>query len=157
MEATAAKNLKKPNEAIEAMRKEGPIDQDIRVIKEIAVGECVRQGDLYVIRVNDSGETSFESGNGGENTTIDTAKFKNEGEYQLAPGNTMGSRHCIEDKKAVTMKRDMTNNSPVVGDLIVAKDRFTITHPEHAHHSLPAGTYLVAYQLDYATKERRMD
>ena len=44
---------------------------------------------------------------------------------------------------------------PLLGPVIVADEAFTLTHPEHAHHRLPAGIYQVGYQLDVSEQERR--
>jgi hypothetical protein len=43
----------------------------------------------------------------------------------------------------------------LVGPLVVSKDRFELTHPEHAHFSLPAGTYQVIYQGDWQGQMNR--
>jgi hypothetical protein len=43
------------------------------------------------------------------------------------------------------------------GPIIEATEAFMIQHPEHAHFQLPAGTYQVTYQLDFATRERVRD
>jgi len=39
--------------------------------------------------------------------------------------------------------------------VVESKTRFELTHPEHAHFSLPAGCFEVIQQRDYATEEIR--
>jgi hypothetical protein len=50
-----------------------------------------------------------------------------------------------------------TNDSSLVGPLIKSQKDFTIEHPEHAHFQLPAGTYLICYQMNDKTKQRVKD
>jgi hypothetical protein len=111
----------------------------MRVIKEIPVGKCVRQGDVYIKRINKPKDLK------------DMPAFN---ETQLAPGNTMGSRHMVTGDVKMFKKADADQ---FTGPVIVSKTGFTVTHPEHAHFQLPAGTYQVTYQLDWATQQRAKD
>lgn len=107
-------------------------DTDLRVIKKIAVGEAVRQGDIYLKRVAKTAARGEE---------IETR--------QLAPGNTQGSRHCVEgDVKIYARKGDA-----LTGPIVESETGFRVTHPEHAHFDMPAGTYAVTYQRDFAREE----
>lgn len=116
---------------------------EIRFISAISVGQAVRQGDVYIHAV----DTKHRHGE----------ELK---DNQLAIGNTVGSRHvaqkpatCHEGKAYPTWCSPDT----FLGPLIVAKERFVITHPEHAHVSLPAGIYQVTHQatFDIKAKARR--
>lgn len=110
---------------------------EIRNVDAIAVGEWIRQGDVYLERVSKRPSEWKE-------------KTKNR---QLAPGATQGSRHILAAGPTIYAKP--TGADILLGPVIVAKDRFVLEHPEHAHFSLPAGTYQCRYQQDYAEKERR--
>jgi hypothetical protein len=110
---------------------------DTRVIRTIEVGQAIRQGDIYVTRVADK-----RIAHGGETA-----------ERQLAPGTSRGSRHCVAG--AVSVYRPVPGDGQLAGPLIVALERFKVTHPEHAHFSLPPGTYRVTYQRDF-NREREV-
>lgn len=79
---------------------------------------------------------------------------------QLAPGETRGSRHIIEGNVKLFVSsakqpvRQFGAGDVLVGPVIVAHERCTLTHPEHAHFSLPAGTYQSYYQMDARQAER---
>lgn len=110
---------------------------EMRYVEKIAVGEFCRQGDVYLLRISKHPSEWKE-------------KTKNR---QLAPGATQGSRHILAAGPTIYAKP--TGADILLGPVIVAKDRFVLEHPEHAHFSLPAGTYQCRYQQDYAEKERR--
>ena len=116
--------------------------QEIRHIESMEISQVVRQGDVYLHRVKDKHKRG----------AIRTSR-------QLAPGVTMGSRHVAEGD--VTIYEGTTDPPKTtrleIGPVIVALDRFTVTHPEHAHYSLPSGTYQVTYQLDPRTNQRVQD
>lgn len=152
--------IKTAADATAKVEAEAPVDQSVRQITEaqMKVGFGIRQGDLYLIRINSKGESTIKAGNG-DTSTVKIEDYQSKGEYQLAPGNTMGSRHTIaqRDHGHVEMKRNIAEQSPLLGDILVAKERFTVEHPEHAHFELPAGEYIVAYQTNWKTKRRVVD
>jgi hypothetical protein len=119
-------------------------NNEVRVISEDAmtVGKTIRQGDIYLTRIGAApkGLTPYPA---------------NESGYQLAPGSTKGSRHCVSK----TNVEAFTQEKPGIidGPIVVAKDRFSLTHPEHAWFDLPAGTYKVTYQLDFVRQQRSKD
>jgi hypothetical protein len=45
----------------------------------------------------------------------------------------------------------------LLGPMFRLFSRGTVTHPEHAHISLPAGTYQVTHQMDARTLQRVRD
>lgn len=131
-------------------------DREPRVHNIVRAGEVVPQGDCNLHRV-----ASIESrseleqalqqewpdlvlGGVGEETT----------DLQLVPGTTPGSRHTIRaaDAAILTIYSPADDASDLVGPLIVASGRFVVEHPEHASHSLPAGTWQVIYQRDYGVE-----
>lgn len=117
--------------------------QEVRRIEEMAVGQVVRQGDIYIHRVPDD----YSHGPAAQTR-------------QLAQGETMGSRHVAEEPAEVFQGRQSPiwcDNDTLVGPFIAAKKRFKVVHPEHAHVDLPAGTYQVTHQMDARTKKRVID
>ena len=120
---------------------------EVREIKNFPIGKHVRQGDVYILRVADNaprGKETFER--------------------QLAQGNTQGSRHmavgtlkCFQPStdRPAAMLSDARAYLP--GPLVVATKEWSVTHPEHAHYKLPAGTYQIMHQLDPRTMQRVAD
>lgn len=108
-----------------------------------------RQGDVYFTRVVDAHPRGKELGT-----------------RQVAVGTTVGSRHVVEGAVKVFEGRALpkgftapswTTQAELLGPVVVADEPFALTHPEHAHHRLPAGTYQVTYQADYSTRQRVQD
>lgn len=136
--------------------------KDVRNHAKMKVGEVAMQGDVYITKIKSvpeawSTETTHES-------------------RQVALGTTEGSRHCAEgdvqvlwpaSREAALEAIDKlipgftdklgAGASPCIGPVVVAKDSWCLSHPEHAHHELPAGTYLVTYQLDRQTMRQVKD
>ena len=130
--------------------------QEKRVIKAIKTGQMIRQGDIYLIAINPA--KAFKVfGNVEVNLKSYTSEVKsNASSHQLVPGSTMGSRHTIP-RDEITLFVNPTNESSLVGPMIHAEKPFSLEHPEHAHFELPAGDYLVCYQLNDKTKQRVRD
>lgn len=129
--------------------KTGP---EIQVKQTCAIGKGIRQGDIYVIRVNDSGPTQIE----GFQTEVDPSKCISLGGNQLAIGNTMGSRHTIDNKQAKFFT-DPTSETQTFGGIVKSETRWCLSHPEHDHWDMPEGTYAIFYQLDWSTQQRVRD
>ena len=104
-------------------------------------GKWIRQGDVYLMAIEKVPmECDEETAN-----------------RQLAPGETRGSRHIIEGNVKLFVqsgRKAVRQQDVLVGPVIIAKERCTLTHPEHAHFSLPAGTYQSYYQMDARQAER---
>ncbi len=101
----------------------------IRWVEACAPGDEIRQGDIYLYPID--APQSLEVPHWGR---------------QLAPGTTTGSRHVVEGEADL-----YSRHAPGVleGPYVHAHERVVLTHPEHAHVSLPAGWYEVRYQRDY--------
>lgn len=108
---------------------------DTRIVDAIAVGQAIRQGDVYLLRI--------------ERPAALGAMIA---DRQLAPGTTQGSRHVLGDGPGIHAGG---SDDPLLGPVIIADERFVLAHPEHAHFSLPAGCYQVRYQQDLREAERR--
>lgn len=137
-------------EAVKAVT-DSVADEEVRVTRRIEIGSCVQQGDLYVHRVADGHACG--------------AKRK-KGKAQLALGTNMGARHVAEGDVEIFEGTTLPPGvkapadipaSEICGPVIVAKRPFKVTHPEHAHHQLPEGTYQVTYQYDPRTIKRVVD
>lgn len=116
----------------------------VRVISSIKVGQVVRQGDIYIHRV------------GSNHSRGAVARSR-----QLAVGTTQGSRHVAELPAIVYegSERPKWCTGQLLGPLFVvpAGQRCVVSHPEHAHVDLPAGTYQVTHQMDARTLDRVRD
>lgn len=136
-------------EAVEKIR-QAKADPEIRVCRRVEIGTvAVHQGDVYLHRVADGHPM-------GERT----------GSRQVAVGTTIGSRHIVVGDVEVFAGKQLPGYCKVadgfrledyLGPVVVAKDEFVLTHPEHAHHRCPAGTYQVTYQVDVTTMRRVTD
>jgi len=109
-----------------------------RFVRVASPGTEIRQGDVYLYPV--------ESRAGVWNFELATR--------QLAPGTTAGSRHVIEGDACLYAR---PSRSRFDGPLLEVRTRAVLTHPEHAHISLPAGWYEVAYQREYSTMSHELD
>lgn len=119
---------------IKKIKETAPIDPEIRFVSDTSTQKWAHQGDVALVRIDKLPE--------GKKIT----------ELQLAPGTTKGSRHILADFEGIIIQH---SNHPLYGPAFQAKERFTLTHPEHAHYSLPPGCYQVIYQQDNEMEEIR--
>jgi protein involved in ribonucleotide reduction len=131
--------------------------QDKRVVKAINPGQMIRQGDIYLICLG-THQTEVNVFKDVKVVKNDyTSLVKTNSQFiQLVPGSTMGSRHQVCSKH-VEVFVNPKNTTSLVGPIIKAEKNFDLVHPEHAHFNLPAGEYLVCYQLNDKTKQRVRD
>lgn len=113
--------------------------KETRVIREIPVGKAVRQGDLYVRRIDKVPS----------NYTVETHKL------QLVSGSTKGAQHFVEKTPSMKLFVDPSNKDALAGPCIISREEVHIRHPEHANFKLPAGIYQITYQRDFAYEERK--
>lgn len=130
---------------------QAPADDNLRITRRIEVGHCVQQGDLYVFRVPDNHPRGSQVG---------------AGKVQVALGSGNGARHvaegdvrvfagvCLPDGVTAPLTAEP---GEIAGPVVVAGGPWHLTHPEHPHHRLPAGTYQVTYQFDPHTMRRVQD
>lgn len=136
------RNAAEVHAEIEKLAKEKAV-AEVRQIKAMQIGEVVRQGDIYIHRVADKhprGEAAPTN--------------------QLAIGTGMGSRHVAEAPAKVFVGSDepsWCDSWSFLGPCVVASERFVISHPEHAHVSLPEGVYQITHQTDALTQQRVRD
>ena len=115
---------------------------DRRVVRSIPIGRGVRQGDIYIWRVED-----------------DHPRGSLLASNQLAVGESTGSRHMAEGAECYEGVKvpEWVDNSIPLGPVVVAKTTWKNTHIEHADYELPEGTYQVCHQLDVRTMRRVQD
>lgn len=122
---------------------------ELRVVKvpELKTGECYRQGDLYVFKVDDDHPVGKE---------LDRR--------QLADGQSIGQRHVLlgEFKVYEGIKApDGVSALHAEAGLGYAFDvlgECTNAHPEHSHFKLQqCGRYQVMHQMDLQTLKRVAD
>lgn len=135
---TTVMSVKEGLKAIEKDAAES--DKATRVIKEIAIGKAIRQGDIYLTRV----AADHQLG-----AAMETNK--------LVPDDNAGSQHLVEGAKLFKPANPAKERTVLLGPVVVADKPFALTHPEHAHFHLPAGVYQTTYQLDVRTMERMRD
>lgn len=137
----------------EAVRKvtESKPDTELRVTRRMEIGTAVQQGDIYLHRLP---------------AEAAVGKLLSKGQAQVALGSNMGARHVAEGEievfEAVALPPGVAAppnvaDREIMGPVIKAKKPFRLTHPEHAHHELPEGTYGVTYQFDPRTMQRVQD
>lgn len=125
-------------------------DPEVRTARRIEIGHAIHQGDVYLHRVADGHPRGKELGS-----------------RQVAVGTAVGSRHIVEgDGVKVFGGQKLppgvvpplwVAEGSLLGPLVEATGPFVLTHPEHAHHALPAGCYQVTYQADHDTQQRVED
>ena len=122
---------------------------ELRVVKvpELKTGECYRQGDLYVFKVDDHHPVGKELNR-----------------RQLADGQSIGQRHVLlgEFKVYEGIKApNGINNLHAQAGLGYAFDvlgECTNAHPEHSHFQFQqCGRYQVMHQMDLQTLRRVAD
>jgi hypothetical protein len=104
-----------------------------------SIGDVVRQGDLYLVCVENASGTRTSN-------------------RQLAPGDTQGSRHVLAGDCEVFIDCQSVANVPreLLGPAFRCSGDVTVEHPEHGHKILPAGTcWAVVYQRAFAEEIRR--
>lgn len=139
-------------EAVNKVSSDAPAISTKKVLEKCEIGQGIRQGDLYVIRINPTGVTDIKGLEQPVNVDLCTML----GGDQLVEGQTNGSRHTIKEGQA-SFWRDPTGSNPVFGGVVKANRCWDLEHPEHAHWNLPSGTYAIFYQLDWLTKQRVKD
>lgn len=124
------------------------INTDVRMNLGMVPGEVAHQGDVYVVMVDNKEDLygihkNLTKCDCGEKTA----------NRQLAPGTTKGSRHIAEGP--MTIFAPPQEASALEGPYIEASSEWTLTHPEHADHKMPAGKFCIVYQRDFAAEEIR--
>ncbi len=133
--------------------------QEVRDHADMKLRHVAHQGDVYCHRIKDIPPA----------WNVEVSEH-----HQVALGATIGSRHIAEGDVIVLWPKSVDaamKECPVkklvenlgngarfcLGPIVKADKTWTLTHPEHAHHEFPAGTYLISYQLDYSRQRQVRD
>lgn len=119
-----------------------PVGISAEALEGVRVGEIfAQQGDLYFTKLATlpAGARQLVRHNG-----------------QLAPGNTQGSRHCVDMSRCTLWA--LAHPTALDGPVIESPDGITVTHPEHGWLTFPPGPgiYQVTFQRAYAEELRRV-
>lgn len=126
-------------------------DREVRITKHLAIGRAIQQGDIYVHAI----EPRTKLG-----------KRIAGGSVQVAVGQNASARHIavgdLDVYESLALPPGVSfpsgvSEADVRGPTIVARKPWRLPHPEHAEHSLPAGTFQVTYQFDARTMKRVVD
>lgn len=102
-----------------------------------------RQGDVRIIRLPDDFDMTH-------------LKKLEKVPTQLAPGSTIGSRHCLASTDGVTAY-ELKESNALDGPVLRFDQPNSVTHPEHGHCvEMPAGLYAFPGQRSYADELRRV-
>lgn len=138
----------KTESAIKAVFTHSPVTT--KRFAALKIGERVRQGDVYLIRVRNG-----------------HPRGKPWGSKQVAVGNTIGSRHVAVgdvdvfagDAKAIAKlfpKFSAEQLQACCGPVVVARSTWTLEHPEHPHHEVAQDCDVATYQVTYQWDSRAM-
>lgn len=127
---------------------ERPKAKKVRTVKGLKVGECYRQGDLYVFKVEDNHPVGKE--------------LKRR---QLADGQSIGQRHTLagdfkvyEGKKAPDGIEDLQMRAGLGYAFDVLSPGTMNVHPEHDNFRFEqCGRWQVMHQVDLRTLRRVAD
>ena len=123
--------------------------EPFRFSEASTVGDAVAQGDLY-IQIVESVPDGFDHQT--QSKDIDR---------QLVPGNTVGSKHCLESLATVDLYWPAGwSHSPTYeglqGPALVCKEDTSILHPTHGTVTIPAGfTVVTGYQRVFDEEQKR--
>nr|WP_294560404.1 hypothetical protein [uncultured Rhodopila sp.] len=108
-----------------------------------SVGDCVRQGDIYLMLLD---------------RVPRGAKKLGQVPRQLAPGTTQGSRHTLDSLDGVTAY-ELDDATEFDGPILCLACGRTVEHPEHGNWTLQPGVFAVGYQRtqDAVDRARRVE
>lgn len=117
----------------------------VAITSAAAPGDAVRQGDLYLVVV-DKVPLDYEEKKG---------KF-----VQLVPGQTQGSKHCLDGLCGVRIfLPPKWDEESLEGPCLILSEERTVLHPTHGSVTIAAGLVIQCiYQREYdkeLAKERR--
>lgn len=119
----------------------------MRFTEACVTGDCIWQGDLGLV-ISDS-----------KNPPVGYIKPE-KASVQLVPGNTVGSKHCLDTLEGVEMYIPKKwDEETLDGPFLVIKKEVNVLHPTHGTVTIPAGFNVQCYyQREYdreLERERR--
>jgi hypothetical protein len=118
---------------------------EFRLTNAASIGDAVWQGDLCLEVVNKVPSAYAKA----KKPTV-----------QLVPGNTQGSRHCLDSLAGVDLYYSAnwpaSAESDFLGPCFKAKQEVTVLHPVHGAVVIPAGmVILCSYQREWDAELRQ--
>lgn len=117
----------------------------MRFPEAAAVGDFGWQGDLKLTVIEQPLEGYVKVNNVSRN------------DLKLVPGETQGSRHCLDSAQGVTMYKPQNwPNSGLMGPAFVATEDRVVEHPTHGNVTIPAGMMIqCTYQREWDAEQRQ--
>lgn len=129
---------------------DAPVVHAVRDCRDLQIGQCVHQGDIYLHRVPDSHPRGALLG------TRKLAVGQGEGSNHMAEGDGVSVYAGVAAPKGFSAP-DGIDVQDLLGPVVVADADWLNTHTTHAHHQLGCGTFQVTYQADLLTMRRVVD
>ena len=122
---------------------ENSLKSDVYVIPDnLPAGKWVAQGDLNFTVIDE---------------IPSDAELIEKPSLQLAPGNSKGSRHCLDSLANVKVYK-VSSSNPLFGYYLeFGAGATTVTHPEHKHQVWKNNTVFVTYQRQHAEELKRIE
>lgn len=140
---------------LEAQAKE--VSQEVR---KHAKGSAGHQGDVYCHPIK-SRPACWNVETTAENVQVAVGQGEGSNHRAIGPGARVFWPTSAQEASDKCPVRLFVNNAAArlqcLGPIVEAPNGFTLTHPKHAHHEFPPGTYLISYQLDMRTMRRVQD
>ena len=126
-------------------------DGSTQVVPDMKKGAYAAQGDVNIFRI---GSIPKHAKKLSKEEIL--KKFNSDGMYQLAPGTTKGSRHCMDNLQGVEVY-ELENPNPLQGEIFSIEQTKTIPHPEHGDLVFrQPGNYIIGYQRQHAEELKRI-
>lgn len=146
-------------------------DTTVRNGRALKIGEYIRQGDVYILRVdgralNKQAKVEVTDRNlaaGGGNVVRHQAVGDKIKVYQTllsADKLKVLAKETVDGQEVEALKPLLSllpSATPLLGPTVVSEEDWTLEHVEHAHCQLPAGTFQVIWQMDERSKQRVAD
>lgn len=116
--------------------------QPIRFPLAASLDDCIRQGDLYLVLVDNVPPDYLPS------SAV---------QLQLVPGNTVGAKHCLDSSIGVEQWLPPNwNEDSLDGPVMRFTEERTVVHPTHGHVIIPAGMMVQChYQREWSREEAK--
>lgn len=131
-------------------------------VKQIKAGELEQVRPGMALRFTEACQDNDRIWQGDLALTIRTNKPKGyklaeKPNVQLVPGNTQGSKHCLDSLQNVDIYLpEEWNEESLEGPWLVVKQETTILHPTHGPVTIPAGMNVhCTYQREWDREQQR--
>lgn len=121
--------------------------QPFRFSEACSFGDTVAQGDLYLMIYEGQVPEGY----------VEVVEPKEE-DKKLVPGQTQGSRHCLDSLSGVKLYRpENWTEDDLRGPLMILSEERTVLHPTHGAVTIPAGfSVLCSYQPSWDAEQKKI-